>query len=89
MSKSVKLAITLAFLGIITYVVLSSFGLSQESCEVCMVFKVRESCRTARAVTREEAIQAARDNACARIANGRTESILCGSTQPESLRCAE
>ena len=79
----------LAFVGVIVYVVISSFGLSQESCEVCMAFEGRESCRTARAPTREEAIQAARNNACARITNGRTESIRCGGTQPASISCSE
>ncbi len=79
----------MAFLGVIVYVVISSFGLSKESCEVCMVFEGRESCRTARAPSREEAIQAARNNACARIANGRAESIRCGGAQPASISCAE
>jgi hypothetical protein len=79
----------LAFLGVVVYVVVSSFGLSQESCEVCMEFEGRESCRTARAPSREEAIQAARNNACARITNGRAEGIRCGGIQPVSVRCAE
>lgn len=89
MSKSVKLTITLAFLALIAYVVLSSFGLSKASCEVCMEFKGRESCRTARAATKEEAVVTARNNACARITNGRTENILCSSSQPKSVRCSD
>ena len=79
----------MAFLGVIVYVVMSSFGLSQESCEVCMVFEGRESCRTARAPSREEAIQAARNNACARLTNGRAESIRCGGARPASTSCSE
>ena len=89
MSKSVKLTITLAFLALMTYVVLSSLGLSKVSCEVCMEFKGRESCRTARAATKDEAIVTARNNACARITNGRTENILCGGSQPKSIRCSD
>lgn len=89
MSGRVRLIGLLAFLGVAVYVVISSFGLSQESCEVCMVFEGRESCRTARAPSREEAIQTARDNACARIANGRAESIRCGATQPASISCSQ
>ncbi len=89
MSKSVKLTITAAFLALMAYVVLSSLGLSKASCEVCMNFKGRESCRTAHAATNEEAIVAARNNACARITNGRTENILCGGTQPKSIRCSD
>ena len=79
----------MAFLGVIVYVVMSSFGLSQESCEVCMVFEDGESCRTARAPTREEAIQTALSNACARLTNSRAESIRCGGTQPASISCSE
>lgn len=89
MSGRIRLIGLLAFLAVIAYVVISSFGLSQESCEVCMVFEGRESCRTARAPSRSEAIQAARDNACARITNGRAESIRCGGAEPASITCAD
>lgn len=89
MSGWVRLIAVLAFVSVIAYVVISSFGLSQASCEVCMVFEGRESCRTARGPSREEAIRTAQDNACARIANGRTESIRCGRTQPASISCSE
>lgn len=89
MSKSVKLTITVAFLGVIAYVVLSTLALSKASCEVCVEFKGRESCRTARAPTKEEAIATARNNACARITNGRTENILCGGSEPKSIRCSD
>jgi hypothetical protein len=89
MSKSLKLTIILGFLGVMIYVVISSFGLAQASCEVCMEFKGRESCRTARGVSREEAMQTARDNACARITNGRAESIRCGNSEPKSVRCSD
>ena len=89
MTKPVKLGIAAAFLALVVYVVLSSLGLSQVSCEVCMEFKGRESCRTARAPTKEEAIVTARNNACARITAGRTENILCGGSQPKSVRCSE
>lgn len=89
MSGWVRLMGLLAFLGVIVYVVISSFGLSQESCEVCMVFEGRESCRTARAPSREEAIQAARNNACARLTHSRAESIRCGGAQPASISCSE
>ncbi len=89
MTKPAKLGITVAFLGLIAYVVLSTLALSKASCEVCMEFKGRESCRTARAPAKEEAIVAARNNACARITNGRTENILCGGSEPKSVRCSD
>lgn len=89
MSGWIRLIGLLAFLAVIVYVVISSFGLSQESCEVCMVFEGRESCRTARAPSQAEAIQAARNNACARITNNRAESIRCSGSEPASITCSD
>ena len=40
-SKPVKLTITVAFLALMAYVVLSSLALSKARCEVCMEFKGR------------------------------------------------
>ncbi len=88
MSKSVKIVLVLLVLGVLVYIVTSSMATSKLSCEVCMKFKGREACRTARGPTREEAIQTALNNACAQIVNGRTENILCGSTQPATVACS-
>jgi hypothetical protein len=54
-----------------------------------MEFKGQKACRTARGPSADEATVTARDNACARIAFGREDSILCGNTPPASLRCTE
>jgi hypothetical protein len=88
-SKTVKVLVILAFVVVMGYVVVSSFQLGKVSCEVCIEFKGRRACRTARGPTANEAIATAASNACALIAQGRTDSILCGNTQPASVQCSE
>jgi hypothetical protein len=88
-SKKINLLIAAAVLGFVVYVVLSSFGLRRASCEVCIDFQGRSACRTAKGPTRDEAINTAHDNACATITQGRTESILCGGSQPKSVACSD
>lgn len=89
MSKKVKFVVVAFVLAIVVYIVTSSMGLAQVSCEVCIDFKGRQACRTARGPTRDDAIVTARDNACAQIVSGRTENILCSGTQPTSIGCSD
>ena len=89
MSRPVKIALAVAVVAAIGYILLSPMQLGKVSCEVCMEFKGRKSCRTARAPSGDEATVTARDNACAQIAFGREDSILCGNTEPASVRCTE
>ncbi len=89
MSKKVKLVIVVCVLAVFVYIVTSSMGTAKVSCEVCLDFKGRQTCRSARGPTRDEAIAAARDNACAQIVSGRTDNILCGGSQPVSIRCSD
>lgn len=74
--------------AVVGYVVTSSMTTAKVSCEVCVDFKGRRACRTARGATREEAIVTARDNACAQIVSGRTDNILCGGSEPTSVTCS-
>lgn len=87
--KPAWIIISLAVLGAGAYIVTSTSELSKVSCEVCMEFEGRSVCRTASGVTREEAIDTARANGCAQIAFGRTQSIRCGGSEPESVQCSE
>ena len=89
MSKKVKLVVVIFVLAVVVYIVTSSMGTAKVSCEVCLDFKGRQACRTARGPTRDDAIAAARDNACAQIVSGRTDNILCGGSQPVSIRCSD
>ena len=89
MSKKVRLVIVGFVVAVVVYIVTSSMGTAKVSCEVCIDFKGRQACRTARGPTRDDAIVTARDNACAQIVSGRTENILCGGSQPTSVVCAD
>jgi hypothetical protein len=62
-------------------------GQVREECTVCMDFRGRQNCATARAPAQEEAIQTARSTACGPIAAGMDETIACGNTQPASVQC--
>jgi hypothetical protein len=53
--------------------------------EVCMQFNGATSCRTASGETRELALRAATENACALIASGVTDSQACARSEPVSV----
>ena len=89
MSKKVRLVVVVFVLLVVVYIVTSSMGIAKVSCEVCVEFKGRQACRTARGPTRDGAIVTARDNACAQIVRGRTENILCSGSQPASISCSD
>ena len=89
MSKPFKLLLVLAVVGVLAYIVTSTSESNNVSCEVCIEFKGHEVCRTARGTVQDDAILAARDNACAQIVNGRTENILCSGSEPASIRCEQ
>jgi hypothetical protein len=84
-----RLVVVVFIVAVVGYIVTSSMGTAKVSCEVCMDFKGRQACRTARGPTRDDAIMTARDNACAQIVSGRTDNILCGGSQPASVSCSE
>jgi hypothetical protein len=88
-SRTVKTLLVLVFAAVVGYILLSPMQLGKVSCEVCMEFKGDRDCRTARGPTADEATVTARDSACAHIAFGREDSILCGNTEPSSVRCTE
>ncbi len=89
MSKRVKILLVVALAAVVGYILFSPMQLGRVSCEVCMEFKGEKACRTAKGPSRDEAASTARDNACARIAFGREDSIRCGNTEPASVRCTE
>ncbi len=88
-SKKMRLVIVVFVLAVVGYIVTSTMGIAKVRCEVCIDFKGRQACRTARGPTRDEAIVTARDNACAQIVRGRTDNILCGGSVPYSIRCSD
>jgi hypothetical protein len=62
---------------------------SAVECEACMEFAGRRACRSVRAGSREEAEQAAVQNACALLAGGVTQTLACQGSAPASLTCTE
>ena len=90
MSKRIKALIPLVLgAAFLAYLVVSSMQLSPVTCEVTMDFRGRTETRQASGQTTDEATMTATNNACALIANGRDESILCGQTPPASVECEE
>ena len=84
MKKTVWLAIAFAVL-VVGFVVLSTFRQERLTCEVCITYHGRRDCRTASSATREGALRAATDNACAQLASGVTETTQCENTPPDSV----
>ena len=85
MKNSVRLGLLflLVVLGVLVYSTLHAGGVR---CQVCVTYQGRSSCRTASARTRELALRAATENACAMISSGVTDSNQCVNTPPDSVR---
>ena len=74
------------FTGAILLLVLySTLGNAKHRCEVCVSYQGRQACRTAAAATQEQAERTAKENACAQIASGVTDSIACDNSTPISV----
>lgn len=72
---------------IVGFVVYSSFGVSAIECEACMRFDGRETCRSASAANRDEALRSAIDNACALLTSGMTNTLRCQQGEPAKMGC--
>jgi len=83
--KSVWLGILFVAL-VVGFVVYSTINTGRIRCEVCITYQGRNSCRTASARTRDLALRAATENACAIISSGVTDSNQCNNTPPDSVR---
>lgn len=77
----------LLFTALAAFVIVSTLSSGRVRCEVEMVMEGRAATVTARGATEAEALRAARTGACARIAFGRTQNILCLDTPPRRSRC--
>lgn len=78
--------ILLGVLGFFALLAYLTMGQKQQRVEVCVEFQGRRNCRVAAGATREAALRAATDNACATITNGMTESMSCSHTPPVSVK---
>jgi hypothetical protein len=80
MKKTVILGIVFALL-VVGLVVYTTVGNNRYRCEVCVVFRGKQSCRVASASTEAQAQRTATENACAEIASGVTDSMACENTR--------
>lgn len=72
------------FMGFIVY---RSLHVASYRCSVCMSFHGNDACRTVEGATEHDALMGATNNACADIAQGVTDGIACGRTQPTKVDC--
>lgn len=89
MQTKAKIAVGLGAALFIGYMIYSTMGMAQVSCEVCIEFRGRTSCSSATGADAEEAQKTATDVACASIASGMTDSIACGNRPPTRIMCKE
>ncbi len=85
--KKAKILAVLGFVFLVVYIIFSSMGLSQVSCEVCITFRGGTKCSTAQGTSAEEAQRTATDVACTFLSSGMTDSIACGNTPPVKVMC--
>ena len=86
MSKQQKLGIGVVVAVLLGLIIYSTLNLAQFEVEVCLTYKGKSECRVAAGATREEALQTAANTACAFLASGRTDSMACGRTKPDTVR---
>jgi hypothetical protein len=83
-SGTVALAALFLFMAFVVY---RSFHLGGVRCEVCVTYAGRSQCRAVEGQTKDEALKAATDNACAYLASGVTDGIACTHTPPTRQEC--
>jgi hypothetical protein len=87
MPKTWKILVGIGFVALISFIVYSSTGLGQVTCQVCVEFHGNTSCQPAAAPTQDEAVKTGWATACSELASGRTEGIACQNTPPKSVSC--
>jgi hypothetical protein len=73
-----------AFAALVVYSSLHTAGVR---CEVCVEFGGRQACRAVEGATEEEALPAARSNACALLTSGVTNTLACERAPLLSSAC--
>jgi hypothetical protein len=83
-----KIGITIALfvVALIALIAYSTLHGPRYRVEVCMTYQGRSSCRTVAAKSEEAAVRSGRENACADISSGVTDTIHCQNTEPVSVK---
>ena len=87
MQKSGKIVAAVGIGLFLILMIYSLMGVAQVSCEVCINFRGRTACSTARGPDAKEAQRTATDVACASLGSGISDTIVCGNTTPVRLMC--
>lgn len=82
----IGLAVGAGLVGLLLY---ATLGQHRVECSACVRYEGREACRSAAALERGEAEQAALSTACALVTGGVTETLGCLGTPPVSLTCVD
>jgi hypothetical protein len=69
------------------FVVYRSFHVAGYQCTVCIDFRGQSACRKVEGPTEQDALMGAKNNVCALLASGVTDSIACEHTQPTKVDC--
>jgi hypothetical protein len=81
-----KLAVGLAGVALVGWMLYASLQHDQHRYEVCVSFQGRTHCATGAGPTPEEAVRTAQAVACTMLASGRDDNIRCLDTRPSSVR---
>lgn len=76
-------AFVVTLLAVLTY---STLHLARYKAEVCIAFHGQTECRTAAGATEEDVLRATASDACATLANGVSEVVVCEGSRPVSVR---
>ncbi len=84
---SSTLAAAVVLLPVVGFVVYSSLHVAEYECDVCITFDGQEMCRTVTGQTEEEGLRTGKNNACALLTSGMTNSMRCERSMPTRAEC--
>lgn len=73
----------MAFIALLAY---STLHGPRYRVEVCMTYQGHSACKTVSAKSEEAALRSGRENACADISSGVTDTIRCQNSDPQSMK---
>jgi hypothetical protein len=82
---AIGVAIGIAFVGAVIW---AAFSATVAECEICVDYKNRSACSTARAADLSQAEAQAHSGACAQVTAGVTETLECSRTPARLRRCS-
>lgn len=83
---AIGVAIGILFIGAVMW---SAFSETSAECEICVDYKGRKACSTARAADLAQAEMQAHSGACSQVTGGVTETLECDRTPAVVRRCTE